>query len=33
MLADASLGPAESRDLILETAQSYWSAARRLASA
>lgn len=33
MLSDASLDPAESRDLILETAQSHWSSAPRHASA
>lgn len=33
MLADASLDPAASRDLILETAESHWAAARRPASA
>ena len=29
MLANASLDPAESRELILDTAESYWSGARR----
>jgi hypothetical protein len=29
MLADASLDPVESRELILDTAESYWSGARR----
>lgn len=33
MLSDASLDPAASRDLILETAESYWSSSRRSASA
>ena len=33
MLADASLDPASSRALILETAESHWSGARRPASA
>ena len=33
MLAEASLDPAASKDLILQTAQSHWSGARRHASA
>lgn len=33
MLADASLDPVASRELILETAESHWAAARRPASA
>jgi transcriptional regulator with XRE-family HTH domain len=33
MLAQASLDPVASRDLILETAESYWSGARRRANA
>jgi transcriptional regulator with XRE-family HTH domain len=33
MLAEASLGPAESRALILETAQSHWSGAQQHANA
>jgi len=33
MLAEASLGPAESRALILETAESHWSGAKRHANA
>jgi hypothetical protein len=33
MLADASLGPADSRALILETAESRWSGAWRHANA
>jgi transcriptional regulator with XRE-family HTH domain len=33
MLADASLDPAQSRALILETAESHWSSAKRHASA
>ena len=33
MLAEASLGPAESRALLLETAQSHWAGAQRHASA
>jgi hypothetical protein len=32
MLTDASLDPAASKALILETAESYWSGARRPAS-
>jgi transcriptional regulator with XRE-family HTH domain len=33
MLAEASLGPAESRALVLETAQAHWSGAQRHANA
>jgi hypothetical protein len=33
MLAEASLDPAASKDLILQTAQSHWAGARRHASA
>ena len=33
MLAEASLDPAESRELILETAESQWSGAQRHANA
>jgi transcriptional regulator with XRE-family HTH domain len=33
MLSDASLDPAASRELILETAETYWSSSRRSASA
>lgn len=33
MLAEAALDPAASRTLILETAESHWSGARRLLSA
>ena len=29
MLADASLDPVSSRELILDTAESYWSGVRR----
>jgi hypothetical protein len=33
MLAEASLDPAASKDLILQTAHSHWSGAKRHASA
>jgi hypothetical protein len=33
MLAEASLDPVASKDLILQTAQSHWSGAKRHASA
>jgi hypothetical protein len=33
MLAEASLPPAASRELILETAESHWSGAQRRANA
>jgi hypothetical protein len=33
MLAEASLDPVESRALILETAESHWSGAKRHANA
>jgi hypothetical protein len=33
MLADASLDPAASRTLILQTAESYWSGLQQRASA
>jgi hypothetical protein len=33
MLAEASLDPVASKDLVLQTAQSHWSGAKRHASA